>query len=187
MSASWTNTRILTVDFTYEVDIPPAQMARGNSRASSESPLLRNALDAINQRYDTPRAQALAARREAEKKKQEEYNARIEALGKENAKINTALAKDAGITTEWQSVDLKKELPNENIPDTDMLDKVKVRLTEDGRFEIGGSAAVRFNHNSLDKGIPTREAIMKVALQRIREEVGVSRYYAENPDENPGG
>lgn len=36
MSASWTNTRILTVDFAYEVDIPPAQMARGNSRAQSE-------------------------------------------------------------------------------------------------------------------------------------------------------
>ena len=162
-------------------------MARGYSKAASDSPLIRNALDAINKRYDTPRAQALAARREADKKKQEEYNAKIEALGRENAKINTALAKEAGITSEWQKVDLKKELPNENVPDTDMLDKVKVRLTEDGRLEIGGSAAIKFNHNSLDKSIPPREAIMKVALQRIREEASISRYYAENPDENPGG
>lgn len=160
-------------------------MARGNSRAQSELP---SGIEAT--RADVVRYQR-GVDKEADRVKRKERAEAFERRSREAVVKNRELAVEAGLKSEYQKVDLNQELKGD-------IDKsrfapgwysdVSVRINDDGLFEAKGKGwSMRFGNGVLEEGVPVREAIMKNINQFILQQIGADEYYAERPNENPGG
>lgn len=160
-------------------------MARGYSQSKSELPSGAEASRADIVRYQR------GVDKEADRVRRKARAEAFERSSREAVIKNKELAVEAGLKSDYQKVDLKEELKG-NVSDSRFASRwysdVSIRINDDGLFQAKGKGwSMTFGNGALDKDIPVREAIMQNVNQFLRQQIGADEYYAERPDENPGG